>query len=373
MRNFHAGAFCLGLLLWTTAARAQDAVTPPVSKQTASVKVGEASAEKPRLFVLTVGAGVFADSAVKPIPVAVRDAGDVAGALSAQTKTGLYQAVETKTVTGKAATRQGVRDGLQWLRGHVGSHDVAVIFVSGHKMVDNELNTYVLTSDVKTDSTAQMRATSLPLADVQDAAEDLPGNTLLLLDLSHGSPINDLPEEAFAEVPKKTKKTRSVARLGITRLAQATGQVRILHSVTGRETSQTVSPVASTPGTPANNSAFAAAVVEAVTTPRAPSDAPLTVDGLFQFVSRRVEESTNGRQRPRVEEIDAAPTDFPLAVPTAYQPAPKSAPKPVVKPSPKPTPKPTATAKAKTTKATRSSKPKTAIKPAPKPTPRPGV
>ncbi len=170
--------FC-GVLGVCTAspAFAQDVLTASTSEN--EIRSGRTYAARPRLFVLAVGAGDFNDPAVRVLPVSTRDADDVATALKAQTKGGLYTSVVSRSVTGKAATRKGVRDGLQWLKGNVGSGDVTVIFVSGHKIVDSELNARLLTADVKTSSVGMMRATSLSVEEIQTAAQDLPGKTLL--------------------------------------------------------------------------------------------------------------------------------------------------------------------------------------------------
>ena len=310
------------------------AVATPVSAQTApttqTVSSNVTNGPRGRLFVLTVGAGAFNDSAVRGLPVSMRDADDVAYALKAQNKTGLYTSVAARTVTGKAATRQGVRDALQWLKGNVGANDVAVIFVSGHKIVDSELNPRLLTADVKTDSVGMMRATSLSVGEIQTLAQDLPGKTLLLLDLSHGSPVNDLPENLFAITPKKPKMiTRSFSRLGTMRLGQATGQLRTLYSATGNEVSRTTKP--------SGNSVFATAILQEISRPTPPGEVPVTANALLESVTKRVTQATDGQQTPFIEDTEARPVDYPVAVPVPLaQPAPN---KPAGKPASKPTSK----------------------------------
>ena len=68
---------------------------------------------KPKLYVLSIGVSDYADASLK-LGLAAKDARDFSAALRAQAG-GLYGDVVMRELVDRAATRDGVLDGLEWL------------------------------------------------------------------------------------------------------------------------------------------------------------------------------------------------------------------------------------------------------------------
>lgn len=133
----------------------------------------------PALYVLAIG--------TNPDPslahLAAKDADDMARAFSLQ-KGRLYRDVLSSVVTDKAATREAIAGGFEWLTQHLTSNDVAVIFISGQTALNQHGQRFMMTPGAKTD---ELDLSALALYEIQDLIRELPSRSLLLLDLCHAS------------------------------------------------------------------------------------------------------------------------------------------------------------------------------------------
>jgi hypothetical protein len=103
------------------------------------VSQGQAENEsgKPNLYVLAIGVATYTNESLK-LRFADRDATDFVEAVN-QNKGGYFGAIESKSLINQEATKEAVLDGLKWLaRSCVRQEDVAVVFVSGHGLVDSQ-------------------------------------------------------------------------------------------------------------------------------------------------------------------------------------------------------------------------------------------
>ncbi len=90
-------------------------------------------AQRPELFVLSVGIETYQDSRLN-LNYAADDARDLAAAWQSQTD--LYQVMEVKTLTNTEATRERIRTELDAFKKKVTGNDLFVFIFSGHGMED---------------------------------------------------------------------------------------------------------------------------------------------------------------------------------------------------------------------------------------------
>jgi WD40 repeat protein len=101
---------------------------------------------KLKLYALLVGVKGYSEPGYDTLKLAADDAKSIEAALKAQ-EGGLYAKVETKVVDD--ATRDKVLDGLYWLQDAAHEDDIAVIFLSGHGVLDPENKFWFLTREAR--------------------------------------------------------------------------------------------------------------------------------------------------------------------------------------------------------------------------------
>jgi len=85
---------------------------------------------KPKLYLLAVGISEYQNPEYR-LNLAAKDARDFAAALALQ-RGKLYRDVEAKILIDRAASRDAVVDGLEWLQKQVTGRDVGMLFLAGH-------------------------------------------------------------------------------------------------------------------------------------------------------------------------------------------------------------------------------------------------
>jgi hypothetical protein len=85
---------------------------------------------KPNLYLLAAGVSQYKNWEYN-LDFAAKDARDFAAVMQRQQGL-LYGKVETRLLTDKKATRDGVMDGLEWICQSAKSSDVAMVFLAGH-------------------------------------------------------------------------------------------------------------------------------------------------------------------------------------------------------------------------------------------------
>jgi WD40 repeat protein len=134
----------------------------------------------PGLYVLAIGINEYRSPDLR-LSIAVNDAQEVAETFHKK-GTGLFGEVKVRVLTDKQATRQGIRDGLEWLRKNQKPHDLAVIFFSAHGCVGDDRKLYILASDTDED---QLEATALSGKELTRQVSGMPGRVLVLLSDCH--------------------------------------------------------------------------------------------------------------------------------------------------------------------------------------------
>ncbi|MFZ4476294.1 MAG: SUMF1/EgtB/PvdO family nonheme iron enzyme [Saprospiraceae bacterium] len=136
--------------------------------------VSSIPAQKPELFLLSVGVAQYQDAALN-LNFCADDARDLAKALQEQTD--LYQVMETKVLTDAQATRAAVRTELDLFKKKVTANDLFVFVFSGHG-IEDALVPYDF--DINDPS-----ATSLLKGDLRSKLNGLGCNYIVLLDACH--------------------------------------------------------------------------------------------------------------------------------------------------------------------------------------------
>lgn len=245
---------------------------------------------KPKLYVLAVGVSKYKNPDYN-LDLASKDARDFVAVFQKQ-KGKLYGEVAVRLLTDDKATKDGVLDGLEWLKREVTSRDVGVMFLAGHGMNDNTGNYYFLPHNV---DIKQLVRTGVAQNDIKITLNALAGKAVFFVDSCHSG--NALG----------TAKTRGITDVDalVNELASAENGVVVFTASTGRQLSQE-SP-------DWGNGAFTKAVVEGLSGKADfQKNGKITHKGLDYYVTERVKELTNGQQSP----VSIAPggvTDFPIA------------------------------------------------------------
>jgi hypothetical protein len=173
-------------------ARAGDLESTPFSIRLKFQGSARASAApKGSLYALAVGTGIFQDKKVPGLRWAEKDARDFKAALERQ-QGSLYAKVEVKLLTGEAADRAAIVDGLDWLIrqvGQGGAGDVGVLFLSGHGVTSPIGKYYYVPYNAKMESIEgrllPARSSAVPDTEITDTLAALKGKALFFFDTCH--------------------------------------------------------------------------------------------------------------------------------------------------------------------------------------------
>ena len=249
-------------------------------------------AAKPKLYVLAVGVSVY-DNPEYRLEYPAKDAKDFAAAMSAQ-KGQLYRDVEVKLLTDKAADRDSILDGLDWLQRQVTQRDVGMLFLAGHGINSNDGVYYFAPVNFDLE---RSRRTGVVFNEIKNTLVGLPGKAIFFIDTCHSGNIlggrRAMPNMASV----------------VNELSSAENGVVVFSSSTGREFSLEAAEW--------NNGAFTKALVEGIGGKAdIGNTGRVTHKMLDIYVSERVKELTKGKQHPVTQAPGGVP-DFPLAATAA--------------------------------------------------------
>jgi uncharacterized caspase-like protein len=147
-----------------------------------------ASAERrsepaPRLFVLSIGINAYPPK--ERLHFAVKDARSV-GDVFRHKGSKLFRLTAVKLLLDRAADRQGILDGLAWLRREATSTDRAVIFYSGHGGRNPDVGFHLVPADFRNQ---QPRKTMVSGTELKEAAAAVRAPTLVLLDCCYSGGV----------------------------------------------------------------------------------------------------------------------------------------------------------------------------------------
>lgn len=133
---------------------------------------------RPNLYVLAIGINAYPGDL--QLDCAVNDATGVSKTL--QTRSEPLFHVKCKILPDREATRDGILQGLGWLKGQMKPHDVALLFYAGHGYNDEAGRFYMLSIDMDVDN---LDKTTVTGEELKKHLAELPGRVVLMLDACH--------------------------------------------------------------------------------------------------------------------------------------------------------------------------------------------
>jgi len=244
---------------------------------------------KPKLYVLAIGVSDYNDPRLK-LGLAAKDARDFAVAIKAQSG-GLYRDVVVKSVTDKAATRDDILDGLDWIELETTSKDVAMVFLAGHGVNDHNGNYYYLPVDVKLN---HLKRTGVSFSDIKTTVESLAGKTLFFVDTCHSGNVMGA-RRGVADINAVVNEL-TTAEVGAVVFASSSGNQFSLEKASW------------------GNGAFTKALLEGFAGKADYSHTGrITINMLDLYLSERVKALTHGAQTPTTTKPRTI-ADFPVAL-----------------------------------------------------------
>lgn len=243
------------------------------------------------LYVLAVGVSNYKSKDLQ-LKFAAKDAEDFSDIWCNQTSLGLYKNLYYQVLTNTEANRANIEEALEQLGKKVTSHDVCMIFLSGHGQNDSKGKFYYLPWEGDRD---HLLSTGVQGATFKETVSSIQGKVLIFADACYSGNLLD-------GMRKKTGKVEDL----IEEMAKANPGIIVFASSTAGKVS-VENPVW-------NNGAFTKAVIEGISG-KADQDSSghITVAGLNYYIARRVRELTKGYQMPTTIMPEGI-SDYPIAI-----------------------------------------------------------
>jgi hypothetical protein len=271
----------------------ETSATPgPVEARPEAPRPPRASPRKPRLYVLAVGVGTYADPEINPLRLPGKDASDFAATLADQGGR-VYREVVTRVLTDRQASKDAILQGLSWLSGSVGPEDYGMLFLAGHAVNHADGRYYFLSYDT---SVKRIAASSVAESSIRGSLARLKGRAIFFVDTCFSGNVVGSMRGRPSDVSKIAND-----------LASPENGVIVFASSSGRQESQEDASW--------GNGAFTKALLAGL---KGGADFMrrgwVTFQGLGYFVSAEVEKLTRGAQTPVMIVPPPGMQDFPLAL-----------------------------------------------------------
>ena len=169
----------------TLAARAESDLSSAASPAVAVAYHPAAQEALPTLYVLAIGINAYPGGLA--LDWAVKDAASIADAFKTEAAPKPFGKVEVKLLLDKAATKESILAGLDWLRQKMTADDTAVVFYAGHGHRDRSpANSTCFRVDV---DPGDLPKTGVTGTAIKDKLKAVPGRVLVLLDACHSGSI----------------------------------------------------------------------------------------------------------------------------------------------------------------------------------------
>lgn len=258
-------------------------------------------------FVVSIGVSDYSDDNYD-LTYASKDAGDLATFF--ESKKSQFAAVKVLKILDKNATKENILKAKEFLA-QSKVDDEAIVFFAGHGLLDENLDYYLATNDVRFDNPAER---GLAYSELESLLDGIPARQkLLLIDACHSGEI-DKEESSLAENDdnlaegvksrglKKVVEKNADKTLGLQNsfklmqelfadLSRGTGAV-VISSASGTEFSYESSEW--------NNGVFTYALLEGLKTNNADKnkDNIIKISEVRNYTTDKVVNITNGKQRP---------------------------------------------------------------------------
>lgn len=246
---------------------------------------------KAKLYGVLVGVSNYG------LRFAAKDAEDFAEALRFQKgedEKSLYRDVELKTLTNGKATTEAIKEALAWLERSVTGQDVALVFLAGHGLTDSNQRYRYLAWD---SNPSFPERNSLEGAVLIDRLRSIAGKKVVFLDTCYaGQVINAGTSTYINRIVQELADSRN----GILAFASSSGNMPSQEDEKWQ------------------NGVFTRALIEGLPESGRKGKSParkgvISAAALNLWLAERVEELTNGRQLPVMQNPDAVP-NVPLFV-----------------------------------------------------------
>lgn len=150
---------------------------------------GKAIDQRPRLFILAIGVSDYEDEKLKKgVEYASKDAKDFMDAINRQRqKWKAYREIKATLLRDRdAATRDKILAALYGIAKETESHDVVMIFISGHGDTNPNMSYYFLPMKTKYEDRF---ITGVPYYDIIEAVKSMQGTVLLFIDTCYSGGI----------------------------------------------------------------------------------------------------------------------------------------------------------------------------------------
>jgi hypothetical protein len=186
----------------------------------------------------------------------------------------IYNKLEFRMLTDEKATRQGIIDGLSWLKANVKEKDAGILFLSGHGITDGKSYYYI---PFRPGVMATSPAEWLPGDQIVGTLQSLPGRAMFFLDTCYSGALNNQAAN------RSTSATDMLNKIDDER------SVIIFSSSTGKQKS----------GEDDQNGFFTKALIEGLRGKAASGEDNLVYPGgLGDYVARRVKQLSSNEQTP---------------------------------------------------------------------------
>lgn len=246
---------------------------------------------RPALYVLAIGISAYRDTSIR-LEFAAKDSADLSHFLQRQ-EGGIYRKVVVRLLNDAAATRDGVLDGLEWIRRELTARDVAVIFLAGHGVNDADGTYYFLPQDAEL---KRLKRSAVIFTEIRNTLVSLAGKVLFFIDTCHSGNVLGTGSRAV----------RNDTTAVINELAGSDNGVIVFAASTGRQYALESSDW--------GNGAFTKAILEGLGGKADfGNSGRITHKMLDLYVSERVKRLTDGAQSPVTIVPNGVP-DFPLVL-----------------------------------------------------------
>ena len=168
---------------YTFAVIADSPVSKGMSKVGVAVRPG--TVPKPNMYVLAMGVADY-PKGVPPLHYCATDAVLLANAFKEKSAS-LFNKIEVKLITDKAATKKGILDGMDWLKSKMTPQDVGIVFFSGHGTRDLFGNFYLCPADIDPKDEDCVSCLSGKL--FKERLDNMPGRLVAILDACHSGVV----------------------------------------------------------------------------------------------------------------------------------------------------------------------------------------
>jgi WD40 repeat protein len=165
------------------AVQAESAVSKGLSPPVEVTRTGKGARVPPNLYLLAVGISAYPGEMA--LQYAHADAEVIAEVFQKQGK-GVFDHVEVKLITDRAATKRNIVSGLAWLGSKMTAQDVGIIFFAGHGTQDPLGRFYLVPVDINPRDPA---GTCISGDAIKRTLENMPGKLVAMLDACHSGAV----------------------------------------------------------------------------------------------------------------------------------------------------------------------------------------